>query len=576
MIKKVFSLFIENERIYAYLLVLLLVIAAVLEMFGVGLIMPFIALIQSPDLVEKNKWAKLAFDALRASSYSNFIILCSLVILIFYLVKNLIVGLIIFWQSRFLARSESRLAVGLLSRYLAMPYERFLARNSAELVNNIAVETANLFAGLVKPLFIVISDSLVVVAILCLLIYVAPGATFAAMGSVGICSLIFYLLLRKRLRELGQKRQHHKEQMVQWVNQSLGSLKEIVVLGREKFFIDRFWHHAHEMIGQQTFYETVTQLPRIVIESFGVIVLVLITIILINQQGDFLPTISLFAMAAFRLMPAVNRITSSATKIRYYNHMLDMIYNDYKGLAGSNNFNINNQNSQPHEGFKKEILIDNIAYAYPGTDKQVLTNLSLLIKKGDSVGIIGSSGAGKSTLIDILLGLLKPQHGNILVDGVDINNNLDNWRKEISYMPQVVYLTDDTIKRNVALGIADEDIDEELVWECLRKAHADEFVRNMENGLETFVGERGGRLSGGQRQRIGIARSLYNKPSILVLDEATTALDPKTEALICKTLKEIATNITVIAISHQPALIAITNRVYTMQDGTLGIVNNES
>lgn len=572
MIKNFFALFKAEDKGTIYAITFFLCIAALLEMVGVGLIMPFIALIQSPELVQNNKWAKLAYDASHASSYNSFIIFCSIFILVFYTFKNIAIGWVIYWQSKFLARAESELAVSLLNNYLSMPYEQYLSRNTAELVNNTTMETTMVFTGLVKPLFIVISDALVVLAIMLMLIAISPYATLAAVATIGICSGMFYMLLRSRLKNLGRLRQHHREKMVQWVNQSLGSMKEILVLGRKEFFVNQFWKHAFEMIGQMTFYETVTQLPRLIIESFGVIVLVVITIILLQQQGDFLPTIALFAMAAFRLMPAINRITSSATKVRYYTHTMDVICRDlgkWSAVSGAETQATNAVRN--HKPFAKEILIQDISYSYPGTETQVLQGMNLVIKKGDSVGIIGPSGSGKSTLVDILLGLLPPQHGKILVDGADMRNDILGWRRNISYMPQVVYLMDDTIKRNVALGVPDDKIDESLVWESLKKAQADEFVRAQQDGLETFVGERGSRLSGGQRQRIGIARALYNQPEILILDEATTALDPETEQRICNTLKEIARDITIIAISHQPALIDIADRVYRMEKGKLAL-----
>jgi ABC-type multidrug transport system fused ATPase/permease subunit len=567
MMHKLFSLFKAEDKVEIYALIFALFVSAMLEMIGVSLIMPFIAIIQSPDMIDQNKYAKLTYEITHASSYNNFIIYCSLIILVFYLLKNVAVGWVIYWQSKFLAKAESEISANLLSKYLVMPYEQFLSRNTAQLVNNVTMETAMLFAGLIKPLFIVISDTLVVIAILFLLVYIAPAATMAAMGATGICAVVFYVMLRERLKTLGKERLHHREQMIQWVNQSLGSLKEIIVLGRKDFFINAFWKHAYEMIGQQTFYETVTQLPRIIIESFGVIVLVVITIILLHQQGEFLPTIAVFAMAAFRLMPAINRITASATKVRYYTQTLNVIYDDFQIQSAAQP--VAAITDKIAKKFQDEIILQDVCYSYPATEKQVLQNINLSVKKGDSVGIIGQSGAGKSTLVDILLGLLPAQNGQIMVDGIDIQQDIIGWRRHISYMPQVVYLTDDTIKRNVALGIPDDEIDEALVWESLKKAQADEFVRSQESGLETLVGERGSRLSGGQRQRIGIARALYNQPDILILDEATTALDPETEKRICNTLTEIAKDITIIAISHQPALIAIADKVYRMEKGKL-------
>jgi ABC-type bacteriocin/lantibiotic exporter with double-glycine peptidase domain len=341
-------------------------------------------------------------------------------------------------------------------------------------------------------------------------------------------------------------------------------MKEITVMGRKKFFEDSFTDHASKMAKSQTFYETVIQLPRVVIESFGVIMLIIIMIILMNQGGNFIPTLSLFAMAAFRLMPSINRATACATKVRYYTKTLSNLHKDLE----TNETEQKKSNTSKIK-FNNEINLNNLTFSYPNTNQEILSNLSLTIKKGSSIGIIGSSGEGKSTLVDIILGLMPLDKGEVSVDGINIRENIKDWHRHISYMPQTVYLTDDTIKHNVALGLNDEEIDENYIWQCLEKAQLADKVKSMPEGLNTMVGEQGTKLSGGQRQRIGIARALYNKPEVLILDEATTALDPETEDKICKTLKEISSDITIIAISHQPKLISITDEVYKLSNGRL-------
>jgi len=572
MIKKIFAIFTPEDRTKIYVLIIFLCVAAIFEVFGMFWIMSFVSIIQSPDIIENNRWPKLAYDLLHASSYNNFVILVGLLILTFYMLKNISVSCIIYWQSNFLARAESELATNLLSNYLSMPYENYLQRNNAELVNNATMGTSMLFAGLLTPCFILISDALIVAAILALLIYVAPVAMLATIVTIGICATFFYVMLRGRFKNLGKLVQYHREEMFQLVKKSLSSMKEMTVLQRKEFFVSRVCKHSHEIRDQQACYEAVKQLPRLILESFGMILLVITSIILIKQKIDLLPNIFLFVIAAFRLIPAINRIISSATKVRYYNHTLDVLY---KELSQENSgFRIQEGSEQvsglsSHKPFINEILIKDISYAYTGSETQVLANMNLVIKKGSSVGIIGASGSGKSTLVDILLGLLVPQNGQVLVDGVDIRHNLAEWRRHISYIPQIVCILDDTIKRNIALSIPDEQIDEILVWDSLRKAQADVFIREMEGGLETVVGENGFRLSSDQRQRIGIARALYNKPDILILDESTTELDAETEAQICETFKEIAQDATVFAISCQPALIEIVDRIYKIEGGKL-------
>lgn len=573
---KIFTLFASNQHSKIYLIIFLLFLASILEMLGVGLVMPFIALIDSPSLVSENKWFKIIYEYLNTNTYNNFLILLSFFILGFYLVKNLIIGAITYYMSKFFATVEADLTVRLLNKYLHMDYIKYIERNSGHLVNNIIVETSMVFAGLIKPLFIVISDSFVVLAIFLLLVFISPYATIAAIITMGLCGLLFYLPLAKRLKEFGKIRQYHREQMLQWVNQGLGSLKEIIVLGRRQFFVDSFAHHVRTMIGQQTFYDTVVQLPRIVIETFGVIVLVVIVMILLqkSEANSFLPDIALFAMAAFRLMPAINRITSCMSKVKYYSNTLNILYQDLTNIFGEDTENksfgakLVNESAKRID-FKDNIKVKNLSFAYPGSSENIFEDLSLVIKKGRSIGIIGASGSGKTSFVDILLGLLPYNTGQILVDNVDIRDNIQDFRNVVSYMPQFVYLVDDTIKRNVAFGVQDSMIDEKLVMECLAKAELAEFIAKQPLGLETIVGERGARLSGGQRQRIGIARALYNKPEILLLDEATSALDPETEAKICATLKSIAKDVTIIAISHNKALTDIADEIYVLQNKTL-------
>ncbi|MDA0782222.1 MAG: ABC transporter ATP-binding protein [Rickettsiales bacterium] len=565
-LSKTLDVFSSKEKFGLFLLFLSMVIAAILEMAGVGLIMPFIALLDKPEIVHNNEFAARIYAMSGAESYKQFMLICSGGLILFYLAKNIFLGFIIYRQSVFLAKSEANVGVNLLKKYLSMPYLRYVERNTAELVNNITIESTLLFAGLIKPIFFILSDALVTICIMALLLYIAPLATLCAVGVILLSASIFYIILRNPLKSLGESRRYHRQKMIQWVTQSLGSMKEITVLGRKKFFEDSFKEHASQMIKTQTFYETVIQLPRVIIESFGVIMLVIIMVILINEGGNFIPTLSLFAMAAFRLMPSINRITSSATKVRYYLKTLNNLHEDLNAKDYDNS-----TASDKTIKFASEIKLDNISFAYPDTNRNVIDGLSLTVKKGSSIGIIGPSGEGKSTLVDIILGLLPVNKGSVLVDGVNISENLKQWHKHISYMPQAVYLTDDTIKRNVALGVADEDIDDELIWNCLDKAQLADKVRSLPEGLDTTVGEQGTKLSGGQRQRIGIARALYNNPQVLVLDEATTALDPQTEEKICNTLKEISEEVTIIAISHQPKLISITDEVYRLSEGKLHI-----
>lgn len=560
---KAIGLFAPRERWKLVVLTGLLVIAALVEMVGVGLVVPIIAAIDQPDILSTNTLMRSMYEFSGTTSTHDFVVWCCTVLIAFYLLKNIYLGVVAYWQSRFLSQSEARASTRLLNNYLSMPYTTFLQRNPSQMVSNITIETSNLFTGLVKPAFIVLSDTLIVFGILALLCYVAPLATLAAATGLGLSALTFYVVLRRPLLKLGRERHYHRNKMVQWTNQSLNSLKELLILGRKDFFRESFKKHALEMRNTQTFYETVVQLPRLVIETFGVVTLLLITMVLLQHQEHFLPTLSLFAMAAFRLMPAAQRITACATKVRYYVQTLHVISDDMHAVpseayAASPDTRIN---------FIHELVLSDIYYSYEGTNKPILNGLNIRVEKGNSVGVIGPSGEGKTTLVDIMLGLLKPDRGSVCVDGIDIHQNLPSWRSHISYMPQVIYLMDDTIRRNIAFGVPDSEVNEQQLQNAIEQAQLGAFIKNQPKGLDTEVGERGIRMSGGQRQRIGIARALYNQPEILILDEATTGLDPKTENAICETLNAMKQHLTMVIISHQPALAAIADTVYALEGG---------
>ncbi len=562
---KIIDILSFSQKWKLVLLIISMIISALMEMIGVGLIMPFIAILNSPDILTSNKIAYWFYNFTNSDSREEFIIICSIALISFYLAKNLFMGLIIYFQSDFLAKFEANICSSLLSKYLSMPYLKHISRNTSDIVNNITMETSLVFSSLIKPVFFILSDIFVLISIIGLLVFLAPFATMLTFAILIFSVTVFYITLSKPLKNLGASRQYHRQKMIQWVNQSLGSIKEITVLNRKEYFQNSFNDHASKMIKPQTFYEVASQMPWIVIESIGVIMVITIMLILVAKGGDFIPTLSIFAMAAFRLMPSLKRLTACATKVRFHTKSLNSVHTDLFKIKSHKTFSENKQLN-----FTKEISLKNISFKYPKTQKFILNNISLTIKKGISIGIIGPSGEGKSTLIDVILGLL-PTNGEILVDGVNIKENIPSWYKNISYMPQSVYLTDDTIKRNIAFGIKDEDIDEKLVWESLKKAELDKLVKAYPDGINTMVGEQGTKLSGGQRQRIGIARAFYNKPKILILDEATSSLDPATEQKICNTLKSLCNEVTIIAISHQPALIGITDEVYTLKDGKISL-----
>ena len=433
-------------------------VGALLETFVVGLIYPFISILKRPEIIQEREALNWFYDTMRIGSTKGFLIFMTIGLIVVYLLKNIYFVFLAYVQSRFIFNKQISFSRRLLTLYLHQPYTFHLQRNTAELLNKINIVVPSLFSGFLLYAMMFVIETITAIFILCLLILIKPLPSIIAVSVLGTAIFAFYRIIRKKIGELGKLKQFHCEQMIQWVNQGLGGIKETKVLGREKFFVDAYDKNSVGYIRAERFVHVINQLPRPVLETMCIISMLLITLVIISQNNEFqtiIPTLSLFAVAAFRIIPSMVRIFASVTQIRYSSYSLEVVYNDITSLDKSTsiskeeNTDIIGKRSGYQETFivfNKMIELRNVFYKYPNAKKPVLKGISLTIPKSCSIGFVGSSGAGKTTIVDIILGLLLPTQGDVLVDGKNTKDNLSSWQRKLGYIPQSIYLSDDLLK----------------------------------------------------------------------------------------------------------------------------------
>ncbi|WP_373541662.1 ABC transporter ATP-binding protein [Chamaesiphon sp.] len=566
------------------LMVSLFIFVSCLEVIGTGLIGPFISLATNPDLVASNKLLTTIYQWLKLESQNQFLILLGCVIIAIFYLKSFLS----FNSQRFIFefgfRQRGELAARLMHRYLAAPYTFHLSRNSASLIQNITTETEHFSNGVMMPVLTSISNAIVTLALVGLLV----KTNVMAMVVIGGILIISYGLLessKNKIARWGKECSDAHTEMIRLINHGMGGIKETRIIGCESYFEDKMKAQIKQHSVSSSLALSFSNLPRYAIEAFLITFLVVFTFLFVsNSKGDVRSlnsVLGIFALASIRLLPAVGNLLSSINGIRYNAYALDKIYLDLRELESANipsiNKSIANINSVSSLSdskrlvfpFKHSIELNNITYSYPHAEKKSLERISLTIDKGESIGLIGKSGAGKTTLVDALLGLLIPQAGDIKVDGRSIYTNLRAWQNSVGYVPQSIFLIDDTLARNIAFGVEDRSIDLHRLHRAIAAAQLDELVEQLPHGLDTMMGERGVLLSGGQRQRVGIARALYHEREILVFDEATAALDNETEGSVTEAIKALSGIKTTIVIAHRLSTLEHCDRVYQLEKGHL-------
>jgi len=574
MIKKLLRIFSAREKIRALLLLGMLVVGAGLETLGIGLIFPLVGVMAAPELMEKHPLVARICQQLGIDTPQHLLFWGGLALLALYFFKNAFLAALNYAQFRFIFNKQSQVASSLFSAYLRAPYVFHLQRNSSELIRNFTTEISGLFAGVIVPLFMLSAECLVLLAILTFLLIVNSLTTLTLIMAVAVVAAIFHLTIGSILRSSSQRRSENSTLQIKLVNQGLGSLREIRILGKEHYFETVFSRAADRYAGAARVFSTVNASPRLILETLAAAGLVAVVLLLSGEHDPqtALPTLAVFGMAALRIMPSMTRIMSAASSIRFYRPALDAVLADLdlaEQLRRTVPASRGRIADQDHFSFDDKISITGLYYQYPGAQTHAIKNLNAEIAKGTSVAFVGFSGSGKSTLVDLILGLLTPTDGSILVDGKDIQSALPSWQRHFGYVPQTIYLLEDTVRRNVAFGMEDRDIDDGKVWRALQAARLDTKFRNHPDGLDAVVGERGVRISGGERQRIGIARALFHEPAILVFDEATSALDNQTEREVAETINTLRSSKTLIMVAHRISSILHCDTIHFMKSGTV-------
>ena len=544
-----------------------MVIGMVLETLGVGLVIPALALLTQSDLAHNYPALQSALQALGNPSQQTLVIGGMLVLVGVYLIKGLFLAFLAWQQTRFAFGVQVQLSQRLFAAYLRQPYAFHLQRNSAQLMRNIINEVGLFTSNGIQPGMLLLTESLVLLGLCSLLLVVEPLGALVVVGVLGIAAWGFHRITRRNITRWGKARQHHEGLRIQHLQQGLGGAKDVKILGREADFLEQYRVHNMQSARMGQLITTLKQLPRLWLELLAVSGLAALVISMLMQDRALetvLPTLGLFAAAAFRLIPSVNRVLGAVQSLRYGLPVISLLHTELKlatpRLADA---------PGPVIPFHVALELSQITHSYPDAAKPALKDISLVIQCGESVGFIGASGAGKSTLVDILLGLLTPNSGEVQVDGKNIQENLRNWQDQIGYVPQSIFLTDDTLRRNVAFGLSENQIDDNAITHAIRAAQLEEFVASLPGGLETLVGERGIRLSGGQRQRIGIARALYHDPAVLVLDEATSSLDTATERGVMQAVTALQGTKTLIIVAHRLSTVEHCNHLFRLEQGSM-------
>ena len=575
MLKKLNFIFSRSDKAKIALLLLIVVVGSFLELLAVSVFSPFIDVAMNPETMSDSTFFVIVQRLIPCRDNEQLLMIMAMIIVGIYVIKNIYVIAQKNAIYRFSYRIQRNISTSLLKAYMREPYTFHLNKNISVLQRSMQEDTDQFTKGIIH-IMEMLAEVCVCVTIAAYLFIVSPSIMVMIAGLLIMCLAVFTLISKKYSSEWGRRGQAYKAKIYQWMNQSLGGIKEIKVLNREKSFVDKYDFYFGKYVRVLRYNRLIGAVPKHIIELVSMSGLMLAVVIKIRwghgSIEEFIPQLAVFAVAAFRLLPSVGKINEHLAAVLYAKPSLDLIYHDLLEIKEQKKVEEKNDEAW---SFGNKIEVKSVSYRYPDGEANVIEDASFTIERGKTIAFVGASGAGKSTMIDILLGLLEPQKGEIYADGMKVSEHLLIWQKNIGYIPQVIYLSDDSIRNNVAFGIAECEVDEEAVKRALMQAQLWDFVNSLPDGLDTFVGDRGVRLSGGQRQRIGIARALYHNPEILVLDEATSALDNETENAVMEAIEELQGQKTILIIAHRLTTIRNADMVYEVEHGQVKQVNKE-
>lgn len=570
----------KKQKHKMVLLVFLMLIGAVLETLGVSMILPVMSVVMEENAVQKHAYLQVICDLFHIAydDTRTLMILVMVGLIVIFAVKNVFLFFQQKVQLKFVYTNQFATSRRMMINFMERPYEYYLNADTSVIQRSITSDVNNMY-GLILSLLQLVSEGIVFVCL------IAVSLVSDVMMSITVALLLVVVLaiikwvLKPIMRKAGEENQDYYSGLYKWIDQSVMGIKEIKIANKENYFINEYAKCGEGYVNAVQRYNLYNATPRLLIETValaGMIFYMMIQLLSGVQVTAILPQLTLLALVAMRLIPCANRINNHLTSISYFEPFFMGVSDNLQEEIRDESIDYNAASYQKKVKVQKleirhNIQLKDIVYKYPNTETLIFDRANMEIPIGKSVGIVGTSGAGKTTIVDILLGLLQIQSGEILADGVEVRKHYQSFLKDIGYIPQTIFMIDSTIRKNVAFGVADEDIDDAKVWRALQEAQLDEFVRGLPDGLDTSIGERGIRISGGQRQRIGIARALFEDPEVLVLDEATSALDNETEAAIMESINMLHGKKTLIIIAHRLQTIEKCDMVYRVEKGQVTI-----
>ena len=546
----------------------------IFETTGIASIMPFMAVITNPEIIHQNQALSFIYNYLNFSNENEFIFFVGIAVLLILLISNSFAAFTTWRLLRFAYLCGHNLSTRLFEKYLGNPYSFFLNQNSSDLGKNIITEVHRIVVGIVTPFMYMITRTIIALCILALLITMDPFLALLVFLVCGGSYAVVFMLSRKKLSLNGIISTHAQGQRFKIVSEGFGGIKDLKLLGREKEYLRRYIKPSLSYATCESTNQIISYLPKYALETIvfcGMLLVILYLVEVKQNTAQIIPMLGLYAFAGYRLMPGFNQIFQGLSQIRYHSAALNLIHDHINSSThlGLPPIETKVETRQPKLHFSNAIRLNAVTFFYSKNGPKIIDKLNLTIQANTTIAFVGKTGSGKTTLIDIILGLLPPDSGEIFIDESLLDNqNMQSWQKNIGYVPQQIYISDETVTRNIAFGVPDEEIDRESVQNAAQLANIDEFVtKELSNGYETVLGERGVRLSGGQRQRIGIARALYNDPEVLVLDEATSSLDGLTENVIMDAIHNLAHQKTIILIAHRLTTVAECDAIHVLENG---------
>lgn len=567
--KKLFEILNKRQKIYGFTLLMASLVGALLEVIGVGIILPLVQAFVEPQKLWDNVLIGSITRLFHIEKDSELIIILTIGVIMIFIIKNVYFILLVWFRKKYSCMISRELSSGMIRNYMKRGYEFFLTKNTSELSRNINADVSGVDTIIYQVMRVLI-DSLTLIFIVLFIMITDWMMALSILVLAVICLGIIYGYFRVKMKKAGILYNQYNGLTGKYLLETLHGIKEIIVMNKGEYFVSKF-ESANLKKQQAAVKQAVgTESPAYVIEAIcvaGLLGSVCVRMVLYSGNAvEMIPTLSAFVVAAFRILPSLGRISSALNTAIYYIPSLNHVYENLNGIEEDQQ-EISNSKIKQEIRFENELKLENICWHYENSNKDIIHYLNLSIRKGSSVALIGSSGAGKTTLADILLGLLKPQKGKMYVDGKEIDQKGICLSDLMGYVPQSVYLTDDTIRSNVAFGVETDQINDELVWKALEKANLKEFVLKLPKQLDTLVGDRGIRFSGGQRQRIAIARAMYRNPEILIFDEATASLDNETENAVMESIQSLQGQKTLIIIAHRLTTIRNCDTIFEIKNG---------